>query len=84
MKLKKISSTLLLLTFVFCENPKNEKFMLKAIDFKSEIGGKSTDLYLLKNKQIEVYITNYGGRIVSLLTPDKKVRWEMLYWALKA
>lgn len=72
MKLKKISSTLLLLTFVFCENTKNEKFMLKAIDFKSEIDGKSTDLYLLKNKQIEVYITNYGGRIVSLLTPDKK------------
>jgi aldose 1-epimerase len=29
-------------------------------------------LYLLKNEQIEVYITNYGGRIVSLLSPDKK------------
>ncbi|MEK9516849.1 MAG: galactose-1-epimerase, partial [Flavobacteriaceae bacterium] len=46
--------------------------MLKASDFQTEIEGKKTDLYLLKNDKIQVYITNYGGRIVSLLTPDSK------------
>jgi len=40
--------------------------------FQSTIDGKKTDLYILKNtKGAEVAITNYGGRIVSLLVPDK-------------
>jgi aldose 1-epimerase len=61
-----------LLSIVSCEQAKKDEFVLKTSDFQTEIGGKKTDLYLLKNEQIEVYITNYGGRIVSLLTPDKK------------
>ncbi len=60
-----------LLMFVFCEEPKKEKFVLKASDFQTQINGKATNLYLLKNSEIEVYITNYGGRVVSLLTPDQ-------------
>lgn len=40
--------------------------------FQSTIDGKKTDLYVLKNtKGAQVAITNYGGRIVSLLVPDK-------------
>jgi len=40
--------------------------------FQTTIDGKKTDLYTLKNKNgVEVVITNYGGRIVSLLVPDK-------------
>jgi aldose 1-epimerase len=40
--------------------------------FQSTIDGKKTDLYILKNtKGAEVAITNYGGRIVSLLVPGK-------------
>jgi aldose 1-epimerase len=40
--------------------------------FQSNIDGKKTNLYILKNaKGAEVAITNYGGRIVSLLVPDK-------------
>ncbi len=58
--------------FIFCEEPKKDEFVLRAINFQTQIDGKDTNLYLLKNAQIEVYITNYGGRIVSLLTPDKK------------
>lgn len=45
---------------------------LKAIDFQSEINGKKTDLYILKNSHgHEVGITNYGGAIVSIMVPDK-------------
>ena len=45
---------------------------LKKSDFQTEIDGKKTDLYVLKNKNnMEVCITNYGGRIVSVMVPDK-------------
>lgn len=44
---------------------------LKAEDFKSTVNGKETGLYVLKNGDVTMAITNYGGRIVSLLTPDK-------------
>lgn len=40
--------------------------------FQKTIDGKKTDLYILKNtKGAEAAITNYGGRIVSILVPDK-------------
>ena len=68
---KKIIITIISLIFVFCETPKKEEFVLKNSNFQTQIEGKATDLYLLKNDQIEVYITNFGGRIVSLMTPDK-------------
>lgn len=71
MYLKKITLTFIILTFVYCERPKKEKNVLETSNFRTQIKGKKTNLYLLKNDQIHVYITNYGGRIVSLLTPDK-------------
>ncbi len=40
--------------------------------FRSTIDGQQTDLYVLRNeKGMEAAITNYGGRIVSLLAPGK-------------
>jgi len=40
--------------------------------FQDNIDGKQTDLYILKNKNgMTAAITNYGGRLVSLLVPDK-------------
>ena len=45
---------------------------LKRVDFQSEQQGKQTDLYTLTNKNgMEVCVTNYGGRIVSIMVPDK-------------
>lgn len=44
---------------------------LIAEDFKTIINGKQTNLYFLKNGVICAAITNYGGRIVSLCTPDR-------------
>lgn len=41
-------------------------------DFVSEVEGKPTALYVLKNKNgAEACITNYGGRLVSVMVPDK-------------
>lgn len=40
--------------------------------FQTTRDGKQTDLYILKNNAgVTVAITNYGGRLVSLLVPDK-------------
>src|SRR5665213_3117522 len=41
-------------------------------NFETTIDGKQTDLYVLKNHNgMEAAFTNYGGRLVSLLVPDK-------------
>ena len=45
---------------------------LNTKDFVAKVGGKETGLYTLKNSLgLEACITNYGGRIVSLLVPDR-------------
>src|SRR3546814_10921510 len=39
--------------------------------FQAVVNGDSTELYVIHNANgIEVCITNYGGRIVSLMVPD--------------
>lgn len=41
-------------------------------DFVSEVDGKPTTLYVLKNKKgAEACVTNWGGRLVSVMVPDK-------------
>jgi aldose 1-epimerase len=40
--------------------------------FKQNVQGKQVELFVLKNSSnFQVAITNYGGRIVSMLVPDK-------------
>ncbi|MCC9165782.1 aldose epimerase family protein [Pontibacter harenae] len=41
-------------------------------DFQQTIDGKETDLFILKNSNnVQAAITNYGGRVISMLVPDK-------------
>ena len=55
--------------------PKAEKATdsgLLQSNFRTEVDGKKTDLYILRNKNnMEVCITNFGGRVVSVMVPDK-------------
>ena len=45
---------------------------LNPVNFQTEVNNAKTDLYTLKNKSgMEVCITNFGGRIVSIMVPDK-------------
>ena len=45
---------------------------LEPANFRTEVDGKQTDLFVLENKNgMEVCITNFGGRIVSVMVPDK-------------
>ena len=60
--------------FMSCAEKKEEttRSGLKQTDFVSEVQGKPTALYVLTNGQgAEACITNYGGRLVSLMVPDR-------------
>lgn len=65
---------LLLLLMASCGNkPSTSRSGLKAQNFQTVVDGKTTNLYILSNKNgMEVCITNYGGRIVSMMVPDRK------------
>ncbi|PRD48995.1 aldose epimerase family protein [Sphingobacterium haloxyli] len=57
-----------------CEGTYEEKTAsgLERKNFQSHINGKKTDLFVLKNNSgAEVCITNYGGRVVSLMVPGR-------------
>ena len=50
---------------------------LQRKDFQTEVNGQHTDLFTLSNKQgMEVCITNYGARVVSILVPDRNGKRE--------
>jgi len=56
--------------------PKSKK-NIKSSNFKTEIDNESIDLYRLKNtNDLEVSITNFGQKIVSIKTPDRKGNFE--------
>lgn len=73
MKKKLLGFAVIALILFGCKD-KDEKTLsglLKA-DFKKEIDKDTTGLYVLKNAAgMEVCITNFGGRIVSIMVPDK-------------
>lgn len=72
-KILLLLATLFVGISLFSQNnyPQGSCFSLKASDFHKTINGKQVGLYFLKNGQLEVTITNYGGRIVSLYAPAK-------------
>ena len=75
MKTNLLSLLVIALFLVNCTStPKYEKTLsgLDKTKFQTVVNGDSTDLYVLKNASgMEVAITNFGGRIVSVMVPDK-------------
>ena len=65
-------STLMLMA---CQQKPDKVSTLSGLDpvkFSTEVNHSQTNLYTLKNKSgMEVCITNFGGRIVSIMVPDK-------------
>ena len=58
-----------------CNNKPAQELTLSGLnpaDFQTEVNNAKTNLYTLKNKSgMEVCITNFGSRIVSIMVPDK-------------
>lgn len=46
--------------------------LMKAEDFTATVDGKPVSLYTLTNGTITMQVTNFGGRVVSLWTPDRE------------
>ncbi|WP_258101373.1 aldose epimerase family protein [Marinoscillum pacificum] len=70
-------SLLVLSTIIYSCQVKTETESLNYTEirkaFQSEVNGKPVDLYLLENASgMKVTITNYGGKIVHMLVPDKE------------
>lgn len=62
----------LVILFSCTQQPKVPVLIDKS-GFETELDGKKVDLYTLKNANgLLAQITNYGGRVVNLWTPDKK------------
>lgn len=61
--------------FTACSNENQQSTLMSGLDpaaFDTTINEKPVKLYTLKNANgMEVCITNYGGRVVSLVVPDK-------------
>jgi aldose 1-epimerase len=73
--MKKLAMAMMAMALLLsCTEKKEEATLsgLKKADFVLEVEGKPTALYVLTNKNgAEACITNYGGRLVSLMVPDK-------------
>ncbi|HSO87601.1 MAG TPA: aldose epimerase family protein [Draconibacterium sp.] len=70
-----MKNTLILLLSVVllsCAKPKNLPVLIDEDTFKTEHDGKSVVLFTLKNANgLVAQITNYGGKVINLWTPDK-------------
>ncbi len=71
-----MKNTLILLLSVVlfsCAKPKTQPVLIDEETFKTEHDGKTVALYTLRNVNgVVTQITNYGGKVVNLWTPDKK------------
>ncbi len=74
--MKKSFFYLLLLLPLLAACNKTSLPLLDKSAFQSTIDGKSIDLYTLKSGDLTMQVTNFGGRIVSLWTPDKAGKYE--------
>jgi aldose 1-epimerase len=77
--MKRLSVVFMLFFALACNNPSNQEavkkdsvYQISAAAYQQEIKGKKLDLFLLTNKnKMAVYISNFGGRIVSVNVPNK-------------
>lgn len=62
-------------TLCGCSQPQTLP-LLDAADFEATVDGKQTSLYTLKGGNLVMQVTNFGGRVVTLWTPDREGMME--------
>lgn len=73
--MKKIFFMALCLAAAACTSVK-EVELIPASSFETEIDGKQVSLYTLAAGDLTMQVTNFGGRVVTLWTPDKDGNYE--------
>jgi aldose 1-epimerase len=70
-----MKNTLILIAMVLlfsCTKPTSQPVLVDEASFKTEHDGKTIELFTLKNANgLVAQITNYGGKVINLWTPDK-------------
>lgn len=74
--MKRIFTLIAACVAVFSCAKKNEVTLLPASDFETVVDGKNVSLYTLKAGDLAMQVTNFGGRVVTLWTPDKNGSYE--------
>lgn len=75
--MKKLTFALLVAFALASCNQRNSKPAIQPQAFHKLVDGKQVELFTLKNKNgLEMTVTNYGGRVVSLTVPDKSGKME--------
>ncbi len=76
--MKKICTAICWLFFLYsCTSSKQEVVIFPENHFLKQVDGKDVKLFTLKNENgIVSQITNYGGRVVSLWTPDNNGKMD--------
>src|SRR5699024_11358548 len=74
-KMKRLCMAFMAMCVLLSCTEKKEEATLSGLmksNFVSEVQGKPTALYVLKNQNgAEACVTNWGGRLVSVMVPDK-------------
>ena len=68
---KALSIFAIALLLASCGPKRKEVKLIDAAKFNTEVNGKKVSLYTLHNGFLTMQVTNFGGRVVSLFTPDK-------------
>lgn len=71
----------LLIGLLSCHTPESKKPVLQDLikkeNFAATIDGKQVSLYYLHNQAgLQMAVTNFGGRVVALLVPDRQGHYE--------
>lgn len=73
--IKSIIAAAAILSVVSCTSNKPLP-LIPAENFRQSVDGKNVDLYTLKAGDIIMQVTNFGGRVVALQTPDRNGSYE--------
>lgn len=80
----KIFLLVFLMQFYSHSQKTNTSKEIPAVNFQTQVDGKTTNLYTLKNKKgMTAQITNYGARVVSLWVPDRKGDFQDVVWGFE-
>lgn len=80
----KIFLLVFLIQFYSHSQKTNTIIELQVTNFQTQVDGKTTNLYTLKNKKgMTVQITNYGARVVSLWVADRKGHFQDVVWGFE-
>ena len=73
--IKSIIAAAAILSMASCASDKPLP-LIPAENFRKSVDGKNVDLYTLKAGDLIMQVTNFGGRVVALQTPDRYGKYE--------